>query len=333
MIANVDAVAAALVRPSPHRRRLPAVAAFMALALLAVSAGAPAAAGAAAVDPLGDELMRLTNLDRTALGKAALAIDPTLAGFARDRAVACPTKPAMTVRGRAQDMADRDYFSHYVTGCLKADGSTMSALDVVAALGYRTSRGENIAKNSYGGAAATYKVGCALDGTSCRGSTPSIATVAAAQQGFMRSSGHRANILGSYDRFGCGSAVASDGWRYYACVFSLGGPAIASTAPAPVAAAPDIIAPAFVTLAGAGVARFGYSRTLAATVSDAVQLASLELRLDGRLVQSWTLGGTAAERRVTVASASLPAGRHQVRWTVRDAAGNARSVVLLLLVR
>jgi uncharacterized protein YkwD len=274
--------------------------------------------------------MRLTNLDRTALGKAALTIDPTLAAFARDRAFACPTKPTMTVHGRAQDMAERDYFGHDVVGCLKADGSAMSALDAMATIGYRTSRGENIAKNSYGTGETAYKVGCALDGTGCRSSTPSIVTVAVAQQGFMRSSGHRANILGGYDRFGCGSAVASDGWRYYACVFSLGGPAITSTTPAP--AAPDVTAPTFVRLTGAGVARAGSARTIGATVADRVQLARLEVRLDGRLVQAWALGGTTAERRVTVPSASLPAGRHQVRWTARDAAGNARSVVLLLVV-
>ncbi len=239
--APMDADPAAIAGPPAGRRRPPAVIALVVVALLAAVAGAPVARAATAADPLGDELMRLTNLDRTALGKAALTIDPTLAEFARDYAFSCPTKPSMTIRGRAQDMADRDYFSHDVAGCLKADGSTLGALDAMAALGYGGARAENIAKNSYATGAATYTVGCALDGSGCASSTPSISTVAVAQRGFMNSDGHRRNILGSYDRFGCGSALGADGWYYYACVFSLGGPAVA---PAPTPPPPAVVADA-----------------------------------------------------------------------------------------
>jgi hypothetical protein len=322
------------VRPPVSRIRPRAIATLVAAALLAGAAIVPAVATATATDPYGDELIRLTNLDRAALGKAKLTVDATLAAFARDSAFSCPTKPAMSIRGRAQDMADRDYFSHYVTGCLKADGSTVSALDVMADLGYRTSRGENIARNTYGTDAADYVYGCALDGTGCTGTTPSISTVAVAQRGFMRSSGHRANILGSYDRFGCGSAVASDGWRYYACVFSLGGPAIApAPTPVPPEVAADATAPTFVRLTGTSAVRAGYGRTLGATVADNVRLARVEVRVDGRLARAWTLTGTLAERRVLISSTWLRKGRHQVRWTVRDAAGNVRSTSFWLYVR
>jgi uncharacterized protein YkwD len=196
------------------------------LALVGTMASSPAAVRADPVDPMGDELMRLTNVDRGALGKPALAIDATLSAFARDLSYACPTNPSLVLRGRAQDMADRAYFDHAVPGCLKADGTTMNVLDVMGqVLGYRTTRGENIAWNTYGTGAASYGYGCALDGTGCAGTTPTTKTVEVAQRGFMQSSGHRTNILAGYDRFGCGSALAADGGRYYACVFSLGGAA------------------------------------------------------------------------------------------------------------
>jgi hypothetical protein len=226
------APASRAAEPRRPRRLVPA--ALAALILAGAIAVAPGGVGATAADPLGDELMRLTNLDRTALGKAALVVDPTLASFARDLSFACPTKSSLLLRGRSQDMVDRDYFSHSIVGCLKSDGTTMSALDVMSSvLKYNTYRGENIAWNSYPTTIATYSYGCAIDGTGCKGTTAAPATVAAAQQGFMRSSGHRANILGSYDRFGCGSAVTATGRRYYTCLFSLGGPPLATPAPTP----------------------------------------------------------------------------------------------------
>ncbi|MCU0482992.1 MAG: CAP domain-containing protein [Chloroflexi bacterium] len=330
----MDADLAATSCPSARSRRPRAVIALVVVALLAVVAGVPAASATTTSDPFGDELMRLTNLDRKALCKAALTIDPTLAAFARDYAFTCPTKPSMTIRGRAQDMADRDYFSHDVAGCLKADGSTLGALDAMAVLGYSTARAENIAKNSYGTGAATYKVGCALDGTGCASSTPSISTVAVAQRGFMSSDGHRRNILGSYDRFGCGSALGADGWYYYACVFSMGGPAIApAPTPPPPAVVADATPPTFLRFTGTSVVRAGYGRTIGATVADDVLLARLEVRIDGRLARAWTLSGTSAVRSVLVSSSWLRAGRHQVRWTLRDAAGHVVSRSYWLYVR
>jgi uncharacterized protein YkwD len=329
----MDADPATLVRPSARHGRPRALAALVAVAVLAVAAWVPTPAAATVADPMGDELMRLTNLDRGALGKAALTIDPTLASFARDYAFTCPTEPTMTVRGRAQDMADRGYFSHSVAGCLKADGSTVSALDVMADLGYRTSRGENIAKNTYGAGEATYAYGCAIDGTGCAGTTPSPATVAVAQQGFMASSGHRANILGGYDRFGCGSALAADGWRYYACVFSLGGPVVEAPTPTPPAVVVDTTPPTFVRRTGTNALNAGYGRTIGATVADGVRLARLEVRVDGRLARAWTLSGTLAERHVYISASWLRRGRHLVRWTVRDAAGNVRTSAFYLYVR
>lgn len=409
------------VAPSARRPRRLAVLAAAALVLAGTMAAPPAAVRADPVDPLGTELMRLTNLDRWALGKPALAIDSTLATFARDLSFACPTNASLVLRGRAQDMADRGYFSHSVVGCLRTDGSTASVLDIMAdVLGYRTTRAENIAWNNYGTEAAAYGYGCAPDGTGCAGSTPTIKTVEVAERGFMQSPGHRASILGGFDRFGCGSAFAADGSRYYACVFSLGGPPAVPTptptatppatptptpratptptptpapvpaatsapaatstptpapipapapadtspstppptptptptpmpmpapipvptpAPAPAAiatpapAAPDATRPAFGRLTGVTPVRAGNRRTIGATISDNAALRRLEVRLDGRLLQGWALSGTRAIRSVVVPASRLPVGRHLVRWTVRDAAGNLRSTSFYLYVR
>ncbi len=366
-------------RPSPpavpasrtlsRPRRFVALA-VAAIAILATIAAAPAGAGAASVDPYGDELMRLTNLDREALGKAPLAIDPTLAAFARDLSWTCPTNATLVLRGRAADMADRSYFSHYVPGCLNAAGSDMSVIDVMSlVLGYRSMRGENIAWNTYGTEAATYAYGCAIDGTACRGTAATSKTVEVAQRGFMQSAGHRSNILGSFDRFGCGSAWAGNGRRYYACVFSLGGPPATPTptvpptpaptpaptptptpaptpaptpipelAPAPAVAPsptplPDLARPSFVRLTGTSAVRAGYGRTLGATVADDRSLRTLKVWVDGRRLRTWTLGGTRATRSILVPSYRLWIGRHTVRWTAWDAAGNSRTTWFRLYVR
>lgn len=219
------------------RRRLASLlVALVALAGLAVTG---ATVNATTSDPLGADLMRLTNLDRQALGVSALGIDPVLAGFAHDTAWTCPTNTSMTVHGRASDMATRAYLSHYIKGCKKSDGTEYSSLDIVyVRFGYNTTRGENIAVNSYSDmswwttGSVTYDTGCALgtsswsggDVAGCPGAnTTVIPSVAYAERSFMNSSGHRANILGLYDRFGCGGAVASTS-VYYSCVFSLGGP-------------------------------------------------------------------------------------------------------------
>ena len=340
----------ALLSRSPSDSRRLVALAVAAIAILATLVAAPGRAGATSVDPYGDELMRLTNLDRAALGKATLAIDPILASFARDLTWTCPTNGSLVFRGRAADMAERSYFSHYVGGCLTTGGVDMSALDVMGqVLGYLTTRGENIAWNTYPTADATYAYGCAIDGTGCSGTTTTPTTVEVAERGFMQSSGHRANILGAYDRFGCGSSLALSGRRYYACVFSLGGPAATPTPtpdPAPTpgptptpdplpqpAVVPDTSAPVFVKLSGTSTVRAGSSRRIGTTVTDDVALARLAVKVDGRRLRVWTPGGIRAERSVLVSASRLGVGRHLVRWRATDQAGNVRIRTWWLVVR
>jgi hypothetical protein len=88
--------------------------------------------------------MRLVNLERAALGRPAYQVDPGLAAIARDASFTCPTNPALTLRGRAADMAARSYFGHYVAGCYKSGTTTAyPALEMVRTVfGYTQARSE-----------------------------------------------------------------------------------------------------------------------------------------------------------------------------------------------
>src|SRR5512146_1098817 len=320
---------------------------ILAAVLLAGLAGAAPVATQAAADPSGAELMRLTNLDRVALGLRPLATDSVRVSIARDRAFRCPGRTALVASGRSQDMATRNYFAHEILGCTNRTGQPVSSMDIlVDVFGYNTYRAENIGWNTYGDGAVTYVPGCDVNGANCAG-TPIASTGRAAgvEGDFMRSPGHRTNILYGYDRFGCASAQAADGRTYFTCLFSKGGPNPVSAPPSPTpptpgptstptppaptptppAPAPDTTAPRFVLLSG--VARSlaaGKSLTETATVSDDRSLALMTLTLDGVTLGRWPLSGTTATRSVAVAASKLPRGEHVFRWTLLDAAGNSR---------
>ncbi len=307
------------------RRRLTLVGpSVLLVALLATGLAGPA--GAATGDTLGSQLMRLTNLDRTARGMAALAEDPTLVAFAQGKAWTCPGT-TMVLAGRSSDMARRDYFSHSVKSCLKSSGGTYSSLDVMLiSFHYATTRGENIAWNKGYSTTSTvtYGTGCALGagGTNpssgCKGSEPGVIySVAIAQRGFMNSSGHRANLLGDYDRFGCASAIASDHGVYYTCVFSKGGPAVAVT---------DAVLPRVTSETGKG-ATFprGRAHTFYATLSDNAGLRSGYVSLDGVRLKSWSFAGTVRSARVwvRVSASRMKSGYHTLIWHSGDTSGLA----------
>lgn len=194
-------------------------------------------------DVLGGELMRLVNLDRVALGLAPYPVDPGLVAIARDAPFACPTDPSLVLRGRAADMADRSHFGHVVAGCYLAGTRTpYPALEIVRTVfGYAQARSEILHWNSYGSAPATYKAGCDINGSGCRGETTAVPyTVALAQRSFMSSTPHRTAELASYERFGCGSATVPGTTRtYFACLFADGGSAWSPGA----AAAPPVPGP------------------------------------------------------------------------------------------
>ena len=248
-------VAAGLLRQAPVSAAPAPTPVVPALAPATPALAAPALAPTA--DPYGAELMRLVNLDRAALGRPAFQVDPGLVAIAGDRSFSCPTNPALTLRGRAADMATRSYFGHYVAGCYKAGTTTAyPALDIVRSVfGYTQVRSEILHWNSSGVAAATtYRLGCDIGGGSCTGGTTTTpTTVAMAQRSFMGSTPHRTSQLAAYQRFGCASAITPGTTKtYFACLFADGEPAITpAPAPAPVV---DPAAPAPPAAAATGAA-------------------------------------------------------------------------------
>ncbi len=307
-----------------HRRLTLAGSSALLLALLATGLAGPA--GASTGDTLGSELMRLTNLDRTALGKSALTEDPTLVAFAQGKAWTCPGT-TMVLSGRSLDMAHRKYFSHSIKSCASSSGATYSSLDIMRlSFHYNTSRGENIAWNKGYSTTSTvtYGTGCVLGASGmnpsskCQGSASGIVySVAVAQRGFMNSSGHRSNLLGAYDRFGCASGIASDGSVYYTCVFSKGGPAVAVT---------DAVLPRVTSESGqGGIYARGRARTFFATLSDNVGLRSGSVSFDGRMLKSWTFDGSIRSIRLSirVSAVRMKTGYHTIVWHSGDTSGHA----------
>lgn len=302
---------------------------FLAVVLVGgLTAAAISPAMAADPDPLGAELMRLTNIDRVALGKPALAIDPVLAAFARDTPFACPSNNALVASGRAQDMGVRTWFAHTIKDCRKSDGTLYNSLDIMSTVfRYDTYRGENIAVNSYPTTSATYATGCDLNGVNCAGAADSIATVAVAERQFMMSAGHRANILGDYDRFGCGAWVGSDGRAWYACLFSHGGATATTTTTTPTttttASTPDQTRPRVTSETGRyATYRRSVSHTFAATLSDNRRIVSGYVTLDGVRLRNWALTGTSRRVSITVSAWRMRHGSHTLAWRVKDSSGH-----------
>lgn len=308
----------------PPRRRIPRFPALLVVVVVGVLAASWAPpARAAAYDRFyanfaGEELMRAMNADRRARGLPLLAADSTLEGIARDRALACPSNKSLTIRGRARDMAERDYLSHAIKGCSDANGGTFDAFDLLRGFGYTfVAAGEDIANNNYPSSAVTYRTGCALGGGSCHGAITLPWTVAVAERSFMNSSQHRANILStSYGRFGCAAWTSSAGFHFYACYFVRYGNGQL-----------DGYGPVIGSVSGVGATfKAGSTPTFSATASDALSLLSDGYAsLDGIRLRSWAWdhAGTSASMAVTVPA--LTVGTHTFRWWVRDASAHARA--------
>ena len=305
--------------------------AALALALAATLAPLFAPAPAKAADLTGfytdfasEELMRLTNLDRRAYGKAALKVDQFLVAVARDRPFICPSN-GNTYRGRARDMAARDYMSHSIKGCRKRNGAPYTVRTLLYGQGYGTYTGENIGVNNWPDTGASYKYGCSSSGTGCNGSTATTAPVATVQKMWMRSSGHRYNILtAGYDRFGCAAWDRSDGNKFFACVFARGGKK-------PI----DGSAPSVSGLTGNDSLRRTDKATFSANLGDGFRLSDGSVQLDGNTKAGWSydLNVTGDTRRYTVDAASLSTGQHTLTWQVRDVAGHVTKRSMTFTIR
>jgi hypothetical protein len=305
--------------------------AALALAIAATLAPLSAPPHARAADLTGfytdfasEELMRLTNLDRRAYGKRALKVDPFLVSVARDRPFICPSN-GNTYRGRARDMAARDYMSHSIKNCRKKNGSPITIRTIIYRHGYGTYTGENIGVNNWPDTGATYKYGCSSTGTGCNGSTTTTAPVATVQKMWMRSSGHRYNILtAGYDRFGCAAWDRSDGKKYFACIFAKGG-----TKPI------DGTAPSVSGLSGDDSLRRTDTSTFSATLGDAYGLSDGSVQIDGVTKSGWSydLNVYSQTRRYTVDAATLKTGTHTLTWQVRDVAGHVTKRSMTFTIR
>jgi uncharacterized protein YkwD/methionine-rich copper-binding protein CopC len=282
-----------------------------------VVAPAPAAAADLSgfyTDFSSQELMRLTNKDRAALGRKRLKVDTYLVKLARDLPFTCPSTGAV-YKGRARDMAARDYLGHGVKGCRRSDGSAYTVQNILRRAGYSTYSGENIGVNNWPDTAARYKYGCSSSGYNCNGTTSTTAPVGTVQRMWMRSSGHRVNILNSnYDRFGCGAWDTSDGHKYFACIFAKGGPK-------PI----DGSAPTFSRVAdNTASLRTNDDIVLEISFTDTFRLSDSSVRLDGRMKRGWSYdyNTTTASHSLVIDPASLSRGTHTVVWSIRDVAGH-----------
>lgn len=303
-------------------RRLP-LALGLAFAILAWPS-AIGSARAAAYDRFyanfdGQELMRAINDDRAALGLPALATDATLERIARDRAVTCPSNTSLIIRGRARDMADRNYLSHTIKGCLDASGGPFDAFDLLHRAGYSYSRAaEDISDNNYPTSPTTYALGCSTSGTSCHGSTILPWTVAVAERTFMSSSPHRANLLSTtYRRFGCAAWASSTGYHYFACYFVDSGNGVL-----------DATAPTASGMSGVG-AHFaiGSTPTFTATAVDGASLLSDGwAAIDGHHIRNWAWDHAGTSAWLSARAPALTAGAHTFTWWLRDASTRHRTI-------
>jgi uncharacterized protein YkwD len=171
---------AAAPRRSLARLRTVAVSVALAFGLLSVLAS-PVFAWSVDTFSASDEslLFSLTNQDRASAGLNVLLNDTYLHTEAR---------------WRSKDMADRNYFSHYIPPANTKVFADMSADGYCFKVA-----GENIGLSTWGDDVATNRI----------------------EKGFMGSPSHRDNILGSWTRMGIGAYKAADGRKLYTVLFSV----------------------------------------------------------------------------------------------------------------
>src|SRR5664280_2273680 len=196
MLGSITSSASLPVR----RLRMAGASIAAACVLLAITVSPAFAWGISTLSP-GDEqlLFTLTNQDRASAGLNVLVND----SYLHD-----------TAEWRAQDMGDRNYFSHeippdnrMVFSYMQGDGYCFKVA------------GENIGLSTWGDDVATNRIEIA----------------------FMGSTSHRANILGSWARMGVGAYKAADGRKLYTVLFSV--PCGVTVAPPPPAPTPVVTSP------------------------------------------------------------------------------------------
>jgi uncharacterized protein YkwD len=252
------------------RRRARALARLAMVAAVAGVALLPGQGGAFDRGNAERELVTLTNSDRTSNGLTSLRPNDPLADVAR---------------GRSQDMADRNYFSHEIPPA----NNFFEDLLPPAGIQFRLA-GENIARNN----------------------APDNETARRAQTGFLNSPMHRANIMEpNYREVGIGAWDRPDRMKYYTVLFitPMGGGASAPPsgllAAAPPAAEESALGPALAE------ALLGPAQTAHAQRAGAVDEVPPASDGSGRQVRSGAAppppGPTTTQRATAEVVASQPA--------------------------
>jgi uncharacterized protein YkwD len=172
---------------SARRRRLAAAGVLLSLlaAVAVVSTARPVEAASFDANAAEQQLFNLINQDRTANGFAPLTANPTLFNIARG-APHQVCGGGLTLHGRAQDMIERNYFSHQIPPCNSYVWPVLQSYGV-----QYTRAGENIVWNTY---------------------APQSTSVDSANTWLMNSAPHKANILGDFNQVGVGAWAAPGPW-------------------------------------------------------------------------------------------------------------------------
>ncbi len=207
-------------RPSIFVSALSALALGLTLLATSLAWQVPAVQAGSALNAQANEIVRLINGDRAAEGRPALAVDPYLAGKARDGGIPCPDDATKNIAGRALDFATWNNMSHYLRLCQSATYalSTTSFVSVLQTWGYGSVGEIDLVNSGYGSGQFLYTYTGSNTWT-----TWTYATTGHALMGWKTSSSHWAIIMGSYDRVGCGGWSSGSSY-YYDCAFSKGGP-------------------------------------------------------------------------------------------------------------
>ena len=326
-----------------------------------LAGGVTAASGPPPFTPAAaeSELVRLLNIERTRAGLPILAVDVFLAQRARDGSIPCAGDPTKVMAGRAADLAANwSPYGSVDPHLLRLCPTEHIFGPMYVLWGYTGFAGEIIAWNGgYTMNPMQYPSDCGVEGMTgpCYDITPGMVSVAAT--GWMEELGHRAIVLGNYDRFGCGAAEAADGSHVFVCDFSMGGgTAIPDPSPSPTpspSASPDPSPSPDPSASPSPSPSPGAQRPPADTTpptvpsriyshtgrrihtgtgfADAIGLSRIWVAVDGRTRASWSILGRRAAARAW--TGTLARGRHVIVWRARDLAGNTRTTTLVIRLR
>ena len=191
-----------------------AISVLTVLAFAAPTATATSYVGPLQRDYIREEVLRLVNGERAYKGTNTVKLDTFLAAKAQDSPIRCPNDSTKLNQGRAQSIAAQNIIPapHPLPLC-----KSYNVLNVFPYWNYGTAyRSEILAVNTQDFSLRRYDYGCPIGSQlTCGHSSYTYAPFTAAQavRMWMNSDSHRAKMLGSALRGGCG--VWQGGTAYY----------------------------------------------------------------------------------------------------------------------